>query len=103
MKSLPYRFWFLVSIITSMFFSIGGLKLAFQSPYTIQDDARQHIFWMQQFDNNALFSNDLIADYFKSVVPEGFAILYQIISSFGIDVFFFNKISTLLIGLVATI
>ncbi len=103
MKSLQYRFWFIVSIVTSIFFSIGGLSLAFQSPYTIQDDARQHIFWMQKFANNALFSNDLIADYFKSVAPEGFTILYKIISGFGIEIFFFNKISTLLICLVTTI
>ena len=103
MKYYQYRLWFVVSILVSILFSIGGLQLAFQAPYTIQDDARQHIFWMQQFSDRVLFANDLIADYFKSVVPEGFTILYRLVSSFGIDIFFFNKISPLLIGLVTTI
>ncbi|MGK7893570.1 MAG: hypothetical protein AB4372_08085, partial [Xenococcus sp. (in: cyanobacteria)] len=103
MKYYQYYLWFVISIITSILFSIAGLKIAFQDLYTIQDDARQHIFWMQQFRDNTLFNDDLIADYFKSVVPEGFKILYEFVNSLGIDIFFFNKISPLLIGLVTTI
>lgn len=98
-----YNFWFALSIATAILFSLSGLKLAFQSSYTIQDDARQHIFWMQQFSDPELFSGDLIADYFKSVAPWGFTNLYQVINSFGIDIFFFNKISPLLIGIVTSI
>ena len=101
-KYYQYRLWLIISIISSILFAIGGLQLAFQDPYTIQDDARQHIFWMQQFSDRALFANDLIADYFKSIAPEGFTILYQLVSSLGIDIFLFNKISPLLIGLVTT-
>ncbi|GAB4233539.1 MAG: hypothetical protein Kow0049_17040 [Stanieria sp.] len=82
---------------------MSGLKLAFQSSYTIQDDARQHIFWMQQFSDPELFSGDLIADYFKSVAPWGFINLYKLIDSLDIDIFFFNKISSLLIGVVTSI
>ncbi len=103
MKYYQSYLCFVSSITTSILFSIAGLKLAFQDLYTIQDDARQHIFWMQQFGDDTLFNNDLIADYFKSVAPEGFTILYQLVSSLGIDIFFFNKISPLLIGLVTTI
>ena len=99
MKHYQYCFWFVASILTSILFSLVGLKLAFQTPFTIQDDVRQHIFWMQQFSNQDLFSQDLIADYFKSVAPEGFTFLYQLVNSLGIDIFFFNKISTLLISL----
>jgi hypothetical protein len=98
-----YNFWFALSIATAILFSLAGLKLAFQSSYTIQDDARQHIFWMQQFGDPELFSGDLIANYFKSVAPWGFTNLYQVINSFGIDIFFFNKISSLLIGVVTSI
>ncbi len=103
MKHYQYRLWFIISIVASILFSIAGLKLAFQDPYTIQDDARQHIFWMQQFRDNTLLNNDLIADYFRSVAPEGFITLYRLVSSLGIDIFFFNKISPLLISLVASI
>ncbi|MDJ0902339.1 MAG: hypothetical protein QNJ55_26405 [Xenococcus sp. MO_188.B8] len=103
MKSSQYYFWFVFSIISSILFSIGGLKFAFQVFYTIQDDARQHIFWMQRFSDSSLFTNDLIADYFQSLAPEGFINLYRFVNSLGIDIFFFNKISPLLIGLATTI
>ncbi|BAU66854.1 hypothetical protein STA3757_42600 [Stanieria sp. NIES-3757] len=98
-----YNFWFALSIATAILFSLSGLKLTFQSPYIIQDDARQHIFWMQQFSDPELFSGDLIADYFKSVAPWGFTNLYKLINGLGIDIFFFNKISPLLIGVVTSI
>ncbi len=98
-----YHLWFILSIITAIIFSLSGLKLAFQSPYVIQDDARQHIFWMQQFNDSDLFSGDLIANYFKSVSPWGFTYLYKIVSSLGINVIFFNKISPLLIAVPTTI
>ena len=95
--------WLLISIIVSILFSCAGLKLSFESAYTIQDDARQHIFWMQQFRDSSLFPDDLIANYFKSVAPWGFTTLYKIISYLGIDIFWFNKVSPLLIGIVTTI
>jgi hypothetical protein len=98
-----YKFWFLLSIFIAILFSCSGLKLAFESPYTIQDDARQHIFWMQQFEDSELFINDLIADYFKSVAPWGFTNLYKLLSNLGIDIFWFNKICPLLIGIVTSI
>ena len=98
-----YQFWLLLSIFVAILFSLSGLKIALQSSYTIQDDARQYIFWMQQFNNNGLWENDLIVDYFKSVTPLGFTNLYRLVASLGIDVFFFNKISTLIIGIVTTI
>ncbi|VEP13419.1 conserved membrane hypothetical protein [Hyella patelloides LEGE 07179] len=97
------NFWLTVSIITAILFSLSGLKIALQSPYTVQDDARQYIFWMQQFNGNGFWQNDLIADYFKSVTPVGFTNLYRLVGSLGIDVFFFNKISTLIIGVTTTI
>ena len=98
-----YNFWFTLSIIAAILFSLSGLTLAFQSPYIIQDDARQHIFWMQQFNDRDLFVGDLIANYFQSVAPWGFTNLYKLISALGIDVVVFNKFSPLLISVVTTI
>ena len=95
--------WLILSIIVSILFSCAGLKLSFQSIYTIQDDARQHIFWMQQFSDSDLFQGDLIANYFKSVSPWGFTTLYKLVNHLGIDIFWFNKISPLLIGIATTI
>ena len=98
-----YQFWLLLSIIAAILFSFSGLKIAFESSNTIQDDARQYIFWMQQFNHNGFWDNDLIANYFKSVTPIGFVNLYRLAASLGINVFFFNKISTLIICIVTTI
>ena len=98
-----YQLWLGLSIIAAMLFSLSGLVPALRSQYTIQDDARQHIFWMQQFSNGELFQGDLITDYFQSVSPLGFKALYRLVSILGIDVFWFNKISPLLIGVATTI
>ena len=98
-----FHTWLAISIIVSILFSYAGLKLSFQSVYTIQDDARQHIFWMQQFSDSDLFQGDLIANYFKTVSPWGFTVLYKAINYLGIDIFWFNKISPLPIGIATTI
>ncbi len=105
MSSLKSKFysWLVLSIIVSILFSCAGLKLSFQSVYTIQDDARQHIFWMQQFSDSDLFQGDLIANYFKTVSPWGFTVLYKAINYLAIDIFWFNKISPLPIGIATTI
>ena len=46
----------------------------------IQDDARQHVFWMLRFRDPELFRDDLIADYYQSTAPPGFAALYRVLS-----------------------
>jgi hypothetical protein len=97
-----YNFWLALSIATAILFSLAGLKLAFQSPYTIQDDARQHIFWMQRFNTPDLFPEDLIADYFQSVAPLGFTYLYKTLSSLGIEPILTSKILPLILGAIST-
>ena len=44
--------------------------------YRIQDDARQHIFWMLRYVDPALFPNDPIADYFQAMAPWLYSLLY---------------------------
>jgi len=51
----------------------------------VQDDARQHVFWMQRFLDPALFPRDLIADYFQSVAPAGYTAIYQMMAGVGIN------------------
>ncbi|MGJ3252900.1 MAG: hypothetical protein ACFE0J_17465, partial [Elainellaceae cyanobacterium] len=60
--------------------------------YVVQDDARQHVFWMQRFLNPDLFPDDLIADYFQSVAPAGYTIVYRAAASLGLDPVYFHKI-----------
>ena len=87
-----FKLWLGVSIVIAVLFSFSGLKLAFETTYTVQDDARQHVFWLQRLNDADLFPNDLIADYFSSVAPAGYKFLYWLANLFGLDPFLFNKI-----------
>ncbi len=80
-----------------MLFSLSGFGLSLNA-YTIQDDARQHVFWLQQLNDAELFTNDLIADYFSSVAPAGYKFLYRFANWFGLEPLVFNKILPLLLG-----
>ena len=103
LKIRKYNFWLAASIVVAILFSLSGLKLAFQSAYTIQDDARQHVFWLQQLSDRSLFPNDLIADYFSSVAPLGYKFLYGLANFFGIEPFLFSKILPVFLGIATTI
>ena len=49
---------------------------AWSSPYVINDDVRQQIFWMQQWLDPELFKGDLLAKYARHYVPWGVQGLY---------------------------
>ncbi len=82
----------------------GGLALhqGFKGEFVVQDDARQHVFWMQRFVNPSLFYNDVIADYFQSIAPIGYSLIYQIAAFFKIDPLVFNKLLPFILGLITT-
>ena len=98
-----FKFWLTISIVVAVLFSFSGLKLAFESTYTVQDDARQHVFWLQILNDADLFPNDLIADYFSSVAPAGYKFLYWLANLFGLDPFLFNKILPVLLSMGSSI
>ncbi|HCA93586.1 MAG TPA: hypothetical protein DEP38_02600 [Cyanobacteria bacterium UBA9226] len=95
-------FWLSLSLTFSGIYSYLALREGFSNPYIVQDDARQHVFWMERFLDSELFPNDLIADYFQSVAPLGYASLYRIGTILGINPFIFNKILPSLLGAIAT-
>jgi hypothetical protein len=67
-KSSPQMvFWLSLSLTFAVIYSILALKRAFSGEYVVQDDARQHVFWMRRFLDADLFPNDLIANYFQSM------------------------------------
>jgi hypothetical protein len=80
-----------------MLFSLSGFGLSLQE-YTIQDDARQHVFWLQRLGDRELFREDLIADYFSSVAPAGYKFVYWLGNLLGLKPLVFNKILPLLLG-----
>ncbi len=95
-------FWFSLSITFAVFYGFLALKKAFVSSLSVQDDARQHIFWMQRFFNPNLFPNDLIADYFQSVAPAGYTWLYKSAAFIGVNPFILAKIIPFILGLICT-
>lgn len=102
----PHRFrtlfWFTHSLTLAAIYASLALGEAFSSEYVVQDDARQHVFWMMRFIDPTLFPNDAIADYFQSVAPPGYTTLYQVAAFLGISPPIFNKILPFLLGLVTT-
>jgi hypothetical protein len=68
----------------------------------VQDDARQHIVWLQRFVDPELFPNDTIADYFLSLAPTGYKFFYWIMAKVGFEPLFLAKIMPLILALIAT-
>ncbi|WP_193200078.1 hypothetical protein [Nostoc sp. MG11] len=95
--------WLALSLGFALFYGILGLQKAFRSEYVAQDDAREYVFWMQRFIDSELLPNDLIADYFKSITPLGFAAIYKVMASLGINPLLLSKILPIILGLIVTI
>ncbi len=95
-------FWLTLSLTFAVIYAILGLKQAFSAEYMVQDDARQHVFWMMRFVDPELFPNDFIANYFQSIAPAGYSTLYKLAATIGIHPLFFHKILPLFLGLIST-
>lgn len=95
--------WLALALFFTVIYGLLALRLAFETDYVIQDDARQHIFWMSRFIDPELFQNDLIADYYESVSPWGVKTLYRGIASLGIEPQLFNKFLPAILGLIITV
>jgi hypothetical protein len=95
-------FWLILSLTFAVVYAILGMKQAFSGEYIVQDDARQHVFWMMRFVDAELFPKDFIANYFQSVAPAGYSILYKLAATLGIHPLFFHKILPLFLALIST-
>src|SRR6185436_17027557 len=78
-------FWFVLSLAFSAVYASRALRQAFGSAYVLQDDWRHHVFWMLRYVDHESFPRDLIADYFQSLAPGGYALLYRGAASVGIE------------------
>ena len=97
-----WNFWLSLSLGFAVVCSWLALKEGFSGEWIVQDDARQHVFWMLRYLDPQLFPNDLIADYFQSVAPVGYTTLYKLAAAAGISPLIFNKLLPPIIGLIAT-
>ncbi|MEO1672298.1 MAG: hypothetical protein AAFR77_16235 [Cyanobacteria bacterium J06631_2] len=96
-------FWLGLSLLFTVIYALLALRQAFGSEYVIQDDARQHIFWMSRFIDPELFQNDLIADYYESVSPWGVKTLYRGVAMLGIEPQVFSKFLPGILAIIITI
>lgn len=95
-------FWFCLSLAIATFYIYLNLLLIINRKYVVQDDARQHVFWMMRFLDPKLFSNDVITDYFQSVATVGYRFLYRFVAVLGINPLLFHKILPSILALIST-
>jgi hypothetical protein len=95
--------WLVLSLAFSAYYANQGLHQAFRSPFVVQDDARQHVFWMQRFLDPQLFPHDLIADYFQTVAPSGYSLFYNLMAHLGLEPLLLNKLLPMLLGFITTL
>jgi hypothetical protein len=95
-------FWFGLSLGFAIIYSFLELQQAFSNPFVVQDDARVYVSWMQQFLESDLLPNDLLANYFKSVTPFGFATFFRLLAGVGIEPLFLSKILPVFLKLLTT-
>ncbi|MEM9504455.1 MAG: hypothetical protein AAGA01_10925, partial [Cyanobacteria bacterium P01_E01_bin.43] len=70
-------FWYSLSLVFAVYYGYLVLHSSFGATYVVQDDARQHVFWMQRWLDPALLPDDFMADYFAYQAPPGYKLLYQ--------------------------
>src|SRR5919197_1899536 len=95
------RLWLLAALSLALLFAGRNMAPAL-SPDVVQDDVRQHVFWMARFRDPELFRDDLIADYHQAVAPPGFGALYWAISRL-VEPLLASKLLPPLLGLIAAL
>lgn len=71
-------------------------------PGVVQDDARQHVFWMQRLVDPSLLRDDLFAHYFASQAPLGYVWIFKMLLAVA-DPLTASKLLPPVLGLVAAI
>lgn len=97
------RPWLIAAVVIGTFPYLQAMAATFSGPFTIDDDARQYVFWMVRWGDPALFQNDLIADYFASISPPGFRAAYWSVAKLGIDPVLASKIFPVLLNALMTV
>jgi hypothetical protein len=85
------------ALLFALWFAARGMAPAL-GPDRVQDDARNYVFWMARFRDPELFRDGLIADYFESVTPPGYAAVYRALS-WAVDPLLASKLLPPILGL----
>jgi hypothetical protein len=97
------RPWLIAAVVIGSLPYLQAMIATLAGPFTIDDDARQLVFWMARWRDPALFQSDLIADYFASVSPPGFRAAYWLPAQLGIDPVLASKIFPVLLNALMTV
>lgn len=76
--------------------STNSQYCALSNQYMVNDDVRQHLYWMRQFADGDLFRDDLLTEYSKNFQPWGFIFLYWVLSPV-VDPILSGKILTIIL------
>ncbi len=101
MENRRSRLWLGLSLGLAAIYALLVLQRAFATDYVVQDDGRQHVFWMQRFVDPQLFPNDLIADYFQSIAPWGYTQFYRLFAAIGVQPLLLSKLLPIGLSLVS--
>ena len=86
--------WLLVSLCSLVVYALAH-RLGLASPYVVNDDVRQQLFWMARWLDPALYPPDFLSDYAAAYVPAGVKALYfGAAAGFGLDPISFSKVLT---------
>jgi hypothetical protein len=95
--------WLWLSLLVPLYFGLVSLAYSVSQPYLIQDDARLHLVWLQQWVDPDLFPNDPIAHYYQTIQAAGFQAVYGMFAQVGIAPLLLAKLLPLLLAMVTTI
>ncbi|WP_428564558.1 MAG: hypothetical protein ACP59X_02430 [Solidesulfovibrio sp. DCME] len=88
------RDWLFVGLLSAGVFAVAH-RLGLASPYVVNDDVRQQIYWMARFLDPSLYPPDLLGDYAAAYVPAALKALYfAAAKGFGCDPILFSKLLT---------
>jgi hypothetical protein len=103
MTNQKTNLWFGLSLLVPLYFGLISLHYVVSQQYIIQDDARQHLVWLQRLVEPELFKDDLIINYFESVAPIGYKFFYWFWVQLGIAPIELAKILPLILAIITTI
>jgi len=92
--------WLVAALLFAALFIGRSMAPAFAGPHVVQDDARQHVFWMMRWHDPTLFQDDLFATYFAAQAPPGYALLYWLLAR-AVDPLAASKLVPPVLGLAA--
>jgi hypothetical protein len=79
------RAWLWLVVALGALAGIAAAAPGFLQPLTIQDDARQFVFWMAEWRDESLFRGDLVADYWRSVSPWLYVAIFRVAELMGVE------------------